>query len=188
METRSVRAGVTPRYPLDLPGERPVLASGPLAVTGSSEIIDVMNAWIDFVGSGHVYTTLDWHPAGHCSFCQTGSIPTTNASVSLPDGGFCLRGAFSFEHFDGEHRCRDAISEDDYLNHRYYQWPVHCVAGSTGARLDPYLRIPDHSTVIKLGVDLMADAYSAFDDGRTSIAPSGTHDTQADPNSLLCGA
>ena len=50
-------------------------------------------------------------------------------------------------------------------------WPVHCVAGSDGARFHPDLRLPAGAAVVDKGVEAHEDGFSAFDgrldDGRT---------------------
>ena len=49
-------------------------------------------------------------------------------------------------------------------------WPSHCVAGTTGARFHPDLRLPHATIVVTAGDTADADGYSAFDghvaDGR----------------------
>ena len=48
-------------------------------------------------------------------------------------------------------------------------WPVHCVAGSPGARFHGDLCLPDGSQIVNKGVDANSDGYSAcagcLDDG-----------------------
>ena len=52
-------------------------------------------------------------------------------------------------------------------------WPVHCVAGSPGARFHPDLRLPEGTQVVNKGMMANSDGYSAFegclDDG-TALA------------------
>ena len=52
-------------------------------------------------------------------------------------------------------------------------WPVHCVAGSPGARFHPDLRLPEGTQVVNKGMTANSDGYSAFegclDDG-TALA------------------
>ena len=45
---------------------------GPLAVPGSSGIVDVANEWLALAdqGGSRIYATIDWHNAHHCSFCE----------------------------------------------------------------------------------------------------------------------
>lgn len=43
------------------------------------------------------------------------------------------------------------------------QWPVHCVAGTTGAQFHPGLDLPDETLVVTKGDAPDADGYSAFD-------------------------
>jgi len=42
-------------------------------------------------------------------------------------------------------------------------WPVHCVAGSEGARLHPDLRLPPGAMVVSKGLGLHEDGYSVFE-------------------------
>ena len=52
-------------------------------------------------------------------------------------------------------------------------WPVHCVAGSPGARFHPDLRLPEGTQVVSTGIESTSNGYSAFegclDDG-TALA------------------
>ena len=66
MVQRPVRESV-PMYPL---GDRQVLEAGPLSVSGSADIVDFMNDWIETTTPWGVSVigTLDWHPPKHCSF------------------------------------------------------------------------------------------------------------------------
>ena len=52
-------------------------------------------------------------------------------------------------------------------------WPVHCVAGSPGARFHPDLRLPDGTLIVSKGIDADGDGYSAFEgclDNGTTLA------------------
>jgi nicotinamidase/pyrazinamidase len=42
-------------------------------------------------------------------------------------------------------------------------WPVHCVAGTRGARFHPDLELPEEATVITTGDTRDAEGYSAFE-------------------------
>ena len=50
-------------------------------------------------------------------------------------------------------------------------WPVHCVAGTDGARFHPDLRLPEDARILGTGLKPDSDGYSAFegclDDGTT---------------------
>lgn len=41
-------------------------------------------------------------------------------------------------------------------------WPDHCVAGTAGAAFHPRLEVPRGATVVRKGVHVGSDAYSAF--------------------------
>lgn len=43
------------------------------------------------------------------------------------------------------------------------QWPVHCVADTSGAAFHPRLRFPDATAVVSKGQAADSDGYSAFD-------------------------
>jgi nicotinamidase/pyrazinamidase len=43
------------------------------------------------------------------------------------------------------------------------EWPVHCVAGTPGARLHPDLQLPPGTLIVTKGVGADEDGYSAFD-------------------------
>lgn len=49
-------------------------------------------------------------------------------------------------------------------------WPVHCVAGTTGAEFHPDLQLPPETMILSKGIDPALDGYSAFEavdgDGR----------------------
>src|SRR5690606_28729070 len=47
-------------------------------------------------------------------------------------------------------------------------WPVHCVAGTPGARLHPGLRLPEGAWIVDKGADRNREQYSALD--RTGLA------------------
>lgn len=160
-------------------GDDGQICAGGLWVSNAAEIIPVVNEWLNTTDQtpSQIFMTLDYHPDFHCSFCDTyteGILPTT----------YCISGNGSVKQAPPQ-RCMDAISESDYSTVApYYQWPAHCVAGTFGARVDPHIQVPNRTVVIKLGTEQMSDSYSAFDGGRTSTAPPGQHDTQADSTDL----
>lgn len=43
------------------------------------------------------------------------------------------------------------------------KWPVHCVAGTSGAEFAPGLHIPDGAVIVNKGMSAQDDGYSAFD-------------------------
>lgn len=53
-------------------------------------------------------------------------------------------------------------------------WPDHCVAGSWGAQLEPFLKTERVSLILRKGSNRMVDSYSAF---RENWGPGGTRNT-----------
>ena len=48
-------------------------------------------------------------------------------------------------------------------------WPVHCVAGTKGAKFHPALRLPPETIILSKGIDPELDGYSAFE----GVSPDG---------------
>jgi nicotinamidase-related amidase len=196
MEERSVQRGVRPSYNTSAGASNGTLPRGALSVSNSSGIIDTINAWIerrnDDGKDAAIIATLDYHPPGHCSFCDVanGGIDPLTAEGLLQ---FCLQGRQTWSldetagavHLNDSHRCRDAVSEASWDASLYYQWPIRAVAGTFDARFDPYLQLPEDTVVFKLGTQVTADSYSAFDGGRRSSAAAGMHDIQPSSTSAL---
>lgn len=53
-------------------------------------------------------------------------------------------------------------------------WPEHCVAGSWGAQLDPFLKTDRVNMILRKGTNRDIDSYSAF---RENWGPNGTRNT-----------
>lgn len=208
MESRRLRADEAPHYPIPAhamcdAGDASFLCpntsagwieGGSLSVGGSASIIEPMNAWMALAvdHGAPLFSSLDWHPEDHCSFCQLEDTcsATSAAAGDIAPGSNCIRSRFSdaTSRFNESHRCMDPISVSDYeTSAPYYQWPRHCVAGTFGGRLDPYLdaRLLGNATVVKLGTDRRLDSFSAFDGGRLSTAGAGAHDQTAGSEEAL---
>lgn len=63
---------------------------GALAVPGGDDVVTALNGWIRrFVQDGlPVAFTLDWHPAGHCSFRSSGGIWPAHCVQDQPGSAF----------------------------------------------------------------------------------------------------
>ena len=141
---------------------------GALAVGRSEEVVPVANEWmrrLDDAG-GTVITTLDWHPPEHCSFCRFGeNLDKRLDCVWGCNGtqGICVTGAgVPTAVFDSSSRCLDAVSDVDFQQSRYFQWPPHCVMDTFGSKFDPYLSVPSRAVKVHAGDDAKLDSYSAF--------------------------
>ena len=141
---------------------------GALAVGRSEEVVPVANEWmarVDAAG-GTVIATLDSHPADHCSFCRFGKNKEQRLDCIWGCNGtqgICVTGAgVPTAVFDSSSRCVDAVSEMDFQQSRYFQWPTHCVKDTFGSRFDPYLRVPSRAVKVHAGTREKEDSYSAF--------------------------
>lgn len=149
IDERPVRSE-TPASPL-LAEWTTTIPAGSLQVPGAAGIVDVINEWVDFASSGQVYATLDYHPPGHCSFCHT------QVGDGIVPGTYCITGTASSplvfsEDFNASHRCRDPISELDWLAAKYFQVASHLPLTSPHLHLhltSPYLT-PIHLTSPRL--------------------------------------
>ena len=58
-------------------------------------------------------------------------------------------------------------------------WPVHCVADTAGAEIDPRIAVPPQARIIRKGTRTSIDSYSGFfeNDG---VTPVGLHDLLVD--------
>ena len=141
---------------------------GALAVLNGQEIVGVANDWLErgAARGSRLMVTMDWHPAEHCSFCRFGKKgKQTLDCVWGCEGtqGLCVTGSsVPAEVFDSSNRCVDEISTHDYQQSRYFQWPPHCVEGTFGAELDPFLQVPKGATTLKTSSASDKDSYSMF--------------------------
>ncbi|MDA8093902.1 MAG: nicotinamidase [Betaproteobacteria bacterium] len=64
--------------------------------------------------------------------------------------------------FASSHPGRLAYDVVDLYGHSQVLWPDHCVQGSSGARLHPYLPWVRCAAIIRKGMDRSVDSYSTF--------------------------
>ena len=145
-----------------------ILKRGALAVSKGHEVVGIANEWLKrgSAGGSRLMVTMDWHPKDHCSFCKLGKKgKQTLDCVWGCEGtqGLCVTGAsVPKEVFDSSNRCLDEISSNDYAQSRYFQWPPHCVEGTFGAELDPFLHVPAGTVTLKSSSARDKDSYSMF--------------------------
>jgi nicotinamidase/pyrazinamidase len=107
-------------------------------------------------------------------FCEGGSLPVPGgdaAAAAISDlidashGAYALIVATRDWHVEPGDHFAAGSDPPDYA----HSWPVHCVAGTTGAEWHPDLRLPEDAVIVSKGEK--AAAYSAFegrsDDGMT---------------------
>ena len=103
-------------------------------------------------------------------FCSGGALAVPAGDSVVPVLNRVIRGA-------GSRRMPTYASRDWHpAASRHFVtgggiWPVHCVAGSNGARFHPDLELPAGAGIVSKGVEPDADGFSAFegrlDDGTT---------------------
>lgn len=107
-------------------------------------------------------------------FCEGGSLAVSGgdaAAAGISDlieasqGAYALIVATRDWHMEPGAHFAPAGEQPDYVDN----WPVHCVAGTTGAQWHPDLRLPEGIHVVSKGQT--SAAYSGFEgaceDGRT---------------------
>lgn len=145
-----------------------LLRRGSLAVKNGQEVVSVANEWLAMGSSSgsRVMVTFDRHPEAHCSFCTFGAdgkqmLDCVWGCEGLQ--GLCVSGSsVPKEVFDSSNRCLDDVSSNDYAQSRYFQWPPHCVEGTFGAELDPFLHVPSGTRKLKTSFARDRDSYSMF--------------------------
>lgn len=112
----------------------PGVSVSALPVTGGDLLVKPINACMEDFDV--VVGTQDWHPKGHDSFASThGMAPFSTRPRILP-----------------------WRSTEDVM------WPDHCVQGSWGAQLEPFLKTDKMNLILRKGMNPMVDSYSAFNE------------------------
>mmetsp|Transcript_21512 Transcript_21512/g.39350 ORF Transcript_21512/g.39350 Transcript_21512/m.39350 type:complete len:207 (-) Transcript_21512:48-668(-) len=106
---------------------------GSLAVSGASDIVELVNQLKSSGKFDYVYLSQDWHPLGHYSFQ---------------------------ENHPGSKLFHDFFIEESGLHQ--IMWPVHCVQGTYGSEFHPSLSVSSSDIIIKKGQARLYDSYSAF--------------------------
>eukprot|EP00466_Bigelowiella_natans_P000593 jgi/Bigna1/84990/estExt_fgenesh1_pg.C_10544 len=144
------------------------IMAGSLAVDGSSEIVEPINAWISYFlkHGGKIFASLDWHKVDFVLKRQSkGSKQTVKegrGKITAPSVAMAQRRPTrpGTSHMEGcVALCR---SKADYRRGSLMQWPDHCVMQRFGSRFQPFLKIPGDAVVVKKGWDPLRDTYSAF--------------------------
>ena len=161
-------SGIPPSYDFQH-SESGMIPRGSLAVKGSEVVVPVVNRYLsEFASRGAgVFVTLDWHPPGHCSFCRFGENQAQKLDCTWGCEselrGNCVTGAgVPLDIFNWTSHCVDPISENAFQNSQLLLWPDHGVEGTFGARLDPFLRVPEKAQFIKVGYKLHEDEYDTL--------------------------
>jgi nicotinamidase-related amidase len=152
------------------------------------EIIEDINSLIGKFSSKKrpVFFSLDWHVSTHCSFGFNGTAQS-NPGYFNPNGAFAgplVEGKTTEADYPGlKDLCLDQRTQRDFRNTNLgvMQWPKHCVQQTFGSRFYPFLKVPKDAQVIKKGVEISKDAYSAFDGFMSKQSfPFDTEDTAVD--------
>ena len=96
-------------------------------------------------------------------FCSGGSLEVPGGDEIVPVMGryidlFLAKGLPVFATRDWHPENHSSFKEQGG------PWPVHCVAGSKGARFHPELHLPDSTVVISTATKAEKEAYSGFEE------------------------
>lgn len=106
-------------------------------------------------------------------FCAGGALAVPDADAILPVVNALLRGFRRVFLTQDWHPPGHVSFASSHPPHRAFEriplaggeqvlWPDHCVAGTAGAALHPRLEVPPGATVVRKGLHVGSDAYSAF--------------------------
>lgn len=157
---------VPPRSALIVVDMQNDFISGTLPVPEASSIIPTINALTRLEGWDLVLFTTDFHPQNHISFLENSPIvqnhtwvPGVSTKVQY-DGNTRICGkAYTSLYGDS------AVAEcDDSARFDFVQelWPVHCVQGTEGQRIDSRVKIPTSAAIVRKGITTVIDSYGAF--------------------------
>lgn len=105
---------------------------GSLEVPDSLDIIPVINKLRDEKFFDFVFLSSDWHPQEHASFAANHENAEPFTTKTMP----------SMKKMD--------------------LWPVHCVQNTAGSQFYPTMKIKETDIIIRKGVLVEVDSYSAF--------------------------
>ena len=106
---------------------------GSQAVEGANELFPLINELRNVPVFNAIYLSQDWHPRDHRSF------HTSNPGTSLYS--------------------RITIRE---TGEEQIMWPVHCVQWTFGSEFNEKLVVKEEDIIIKKGINVLYDSYSAF--------------------------
>ena len=95
-------------------------------------------------------------------FCAGGALPVPGGDTVVPPLNRLAQRASAFGFPVYASRDWHPIDSHHFDTHGG-RWPVHCVAGSPGARLHPDLDLPPGTLIVTKGVGRDQEGYSAFD-------------------------
>jgi nicotinamidase-related amidase len=173
LKRRCSKCNPNPLYELPasaLISDGKTIIAGSLAVSNTVEMIQEINYLIWKFSSKElrVFFSLDWHASTHCSFGFNGTAESYPGYFN-PNGdiaGPLVENKTTEANYPGlKDLCLDQRTQSDFKNANLgvMQWPKHCVQQTFGSRFYPFLKVPKDAQVIKKGVEISKDAYSAFD-------------------------
>merc|ERR1712187_154798 len=139
------------------------MEGGSLPVAGGRSIVPIVNELIELEGWELIVFTTDYHTQNHISFAANSpEYVQPFAGVNLKYDTNIQVCWTSFVDLYGE---AAAICAADDVAQEISQtlWPVHCVQGTHGQKIDSNVTIPDTAVVVKKGFSTVIDSYGAFE-------------------------
>jgi len=139
--------------------------SGSLQVPDGESVIGTINSLIALPGWNTVVFTMDYHPQNHFSFAENSPFNKTIFSFidAVYDKNSRICGKEYVDLYGGS--AAEKCDESDLrVNYSQELWPVHCVQGTWGQKIDDRVQIPATATIVKKGHSTVVDSYGAFED------------------------
>jgi nicotinamidase-related amidase len=108
---------------------------------------------------------MDYHPQNHFSFAK--NSPFNKTSFSFVDAAYDKSSRIcgkEYVELYGGSATEKCDEHDVEVNFSQELWPVHCVQGTWGQKIDDRVQIPATATIVKKGLSTVVDSYGAFED------------------------
>ena len=106
---------------------------GSLSVEGAAELLPLINELHNAPVFDAIYLSQDWHPRNHRSFHTNNPGAELFSTITIRETG-----------------------EEQVM------WPAHCVQGTFGSEFNEKLIVKEGDIIIKKGLNILFDSYSAF--------------------------
>lgn len=147
--------------------------AGNLSVTGGADIIPSINSLAALDGWKLVAYTQDYHPSNHISFSD--NSPYSKKPFEFVNMAYdtnlriCGQDYVEMYGVSANPSCNASNVETNFSQQL---WPVHCVQGTWGQKLDSRLEMPSGAAYVKKGLTSVADSYGAFQNNFVQLSDS----------------